>query len=101
MIPAPNGWVFNRRCARGRESRRQRPSAFSGKRTVVSENTRISEAKAPGCTYTDRDQLEAAMKRRLGLLLRETRRIVGRHARCAAAQARVVCRRGGRLHLSG
>ena len=44
-IPAPKGWssIEPPRCARARESRRQRASTFSGNETVVSDNTRLSE----------------------------------------------------------
>src|SRR5215467_14962690 len=83
-IPAQKRWfsIEPPRCARAPESRRQRTSTFSGNEMVLSESTRLSEeAKAPGCIYADRNQLEATIKRRLRLLLRKRgEQSVGLHA---------------------
>src|SRR5262249_5259946 len=90
-IPAQKGLssIEPPRCARARESRRQRTSTFSGNEMVLSESTRLSEeAKAPGCIYADRNQLEATIKTSIAPIVAETRRTVGRLACGAAAQAR-------------
>src|SRR5215831_16406304 len=90
-IPAQKSWfsIEPPRCARARESRRQRTSTFSGNEMVLSESTRLSEeAKAPGCIYADRNQLEATINTSIAPMLRKRgEQSVGLHA---ARQRRLV-----------
>ena len=91
IIPAPNGWssIEPRRCARARESRRQRPSAFSGKKIGgFRKHSIIRIGESPWLYLHGSRSIGGCNETSIGLIVAETRRIVGRHARCAAAQAR-------------